>query len=90
MRFLTDRGLYGAYILESYTREELDEAEAYLVESRNELLNFSGLDLLLRRYVIRSHENRPLETPQEMFLGIAPASGDAGENRQAFVGTPVL
>ncbi len=71
VRFLTDRGLYGAYILQSYSRAELDEAAAYLVEGRNELLNFSGLDLLLRRYVIRSHENRPLETPQEMFLGIA-------------------
>ena len=28
-------------------------------------------DRLLSRYVIRSRENVPLESPQEMFLGIA-------------------
>ncbi|MDD3213148.1 MAG: ribonucleoside-diphosphate reductase subunit alpha [Eubacteriales bacterium] len=71
VRFLAGHGLYGAYIPEHYTQAELSEAETFIVPARNELLNYSGLDLLLRRYVIRSHENRPLETPQEMFLGIA-------------------
>ncbi len=71
LRFLTGRGLYGAYILENYTKAELDEAETYIAEERDELFTYSGLDMLLRRYVIRSHDNRPLETPQEMFLGIA-------------------
>lgn len=68
---LTKEGLYGEYILESYRKEEIDRLEAYLDQSRNHLLNYSGLELLLSRYVIRSHQNVPLETPQEMFLGIA-------------------
>ena len=38
---------------------------------RNELLNFSGLDLLLKRYVIKSYAGKVLERVQEMFLGIA-------------------
>ena len=38
---------------------------------RNELLNFSGLDLLLKRYVIKSYAGKMLERVQEMFLGIA-------------------
>jgi len=69
--FLTEEGLYGSYILENYTKEEIDECETFIVPSRNELFTFSGLDLLLKRYVIRSHQGQPLESPQEMFLGIA-------------------
>ena len=35
------------------------------------LPHLPGLDLLLKRYVIQSRSRVPLETPQEMFLGIA-------------------
>jgi len=69
--FLTEDGLYGDYILENYKKEEIDRYEGYLDHSRNHLFNYSGLELLLNRYVIRSRRNEPLETPQEMFLGIA-------------------
>lgn len=69
--FLTGEGLYGDYILENYSKEEIDKYETYIDRTRNDLFKFSGLDLLLKRYVIRSHGNVPLETPQEMFLGIA-------------------
>ena len=71
VRYLAERGLYGAYILEAYSKEELDEAETYLNVANDEKLTYSGLELLLRRYVIRSHQGQPLETPQEMYLGIA-------------------
>ena len=71
VRYLCERGLYGVYILESYTKEELDEAETFLCPAHDEKLTYSGLELLLRRYVIRSHKGQPLETPQEMYLGIA-------------------
>ena len=69
--WLTEEKLYGEYVLENYTREELDLYETYLDEARSSLLNYSGLGLLLKRYVIRSHEGIGLETVQEMFLGIA-------------------
>lgn len=69
--FLAEEGLYGSYILENYTKDEIEKCEAFIVPSRNELFTFSGLDLLLKRYVIRSHQGQPLESPQEMFLGIA-------------------
>lgn len=71
IRFLTGQGLYGSYILESYSREDIEEAAGFIDGSRDTLLTYSSLKLLLGRYVIRSHDNRPLETPQEMFLGIA-------------------
>ena len=69
--FLTERGLYGKYILENYSKEDILELEAYIDNSRNRLLNYSGLDLLIKRYVIRSHDGRFVESIQEMFMGIA-------------------
>lgn len=69
--YLAEEGLYGTYILRSYTPSELDEAATFLDARRNDLFTYAGLQLLLDRYVIRTHQGAPLETPQEMFLGIA-------------------
>lgn len=71
VRHLTDEGLYGAYILERYAPEELERAAELIRPERDDLLTYAGLDLLLKRYVIRSHDHVALESPQEMFLGIA-------------------
>lgn len=69
--YLTGRGLYGQYILENYTKEEIDEFETFLAPERNYLFTYSGLELLLNRYVIHTGKGVALESPQEMFLGIA-------------------
>ena len=69
--YLTEQGLYGDYILKHYSREEIIEAEGFLDEERNKLFTYAGLDLLLKRYVIQDHSHHPLETPQEMYLGIS-------------------
>lgn len=71
VRYLTERGLYGDYILASYSVSELEEAAAFMVSERDKLFAYSGLDLLINRYVICAHDHTPLESPQEMFLGIA-------------------
>ena len=71
IKFLTEKNLYGKYILEKYSKEEILELENYIDNSRNQLLNYSGLDLLIKRYVIRSHDGRFVESIQEMFMGIA-------------------
>ena len=71
LRYLTNEGLYGAYILEHYTRAQIEELEAYLDPSRDQLFTYSGLDLLAQRYLIRDHAHRLLEKTQEMFMGIA-------------------
>ncbi|MBQ9238330.1 MAG: ribonucleoside-diphosphate reductase subunit alpha, partial [Treponema sp.] len=63
--------LYGRYIVEHYTRTELDEYARFIDETRNNLFTYSGLDLLISRYVIRNRQHVPLESPQELFLGIA-------------------
>ncbi len=69
--YLTEKGLYGKYILENYTKEEILEAQSFIDNSRNNLFNYSGLDLVIKRYVIVDYKNQPVETPQEMYLGIA-------------------
>ena len=71
VRYMTEEGLYGDYILQNYGEEEINEAADFMQPDRNELLNFSGLDLMLKRYVIKSYAGKVLERVQEMFLGIA-------------------
>ena len=71
VRYLTDEGLYGDYILAHYTTDELEEAARFLRPERNRLFNYSGLDLLSKRYLIRTRAHEPIESVQEMYLGIA-------------------
>lgn len=69
--YLTEEGLYGSYILENYSQQEIEEVAGFICQERYELFNFSGLDLLTKRYLIRTHSQEPIESVQEMFLGIA-------------------
>lgn len=71
INFLANNGLYGQYILEAYTKDELEQCAQFICEERNKLFNYSGLELLIKRYVVQDFSGNPLETPQEMFLGIA-------------------
>lgn len=69
--YLVEQGLYGAYILDAYTREELLELAGIMQPERDNLFNVSGIELLAGRYLIRTYGGVVLESPQEMFLGIA-------------------
>lgn len=71
LRYLTAKELYGSYILENYTEQELRAASRFIVAERNHLYSYAGLDLLLSRYVIHTHHGVALESSQEMYLGIA-------------------
>ncbi len=85
IRHLTRENLYGAYILENYSQEDIDELKAAMADNRDDLLTYSSLDLLMRRYLIHDADNRILETPQEMFMGIAMHLAiPEGENRVAW------
>lgn len=71
LRYLTNEGLYGSYILNSYSQQEIEEAAGFICPERDKLFNYSGLDLLSKRYLIRTHSHEPMESVQEMYLGIA-------------------
>lgn len=87
LKYMTSEGLYGKYILQNYTEEEINEAATFIKEERNKLLNYSGLDLLLKRYVIKNYAGKAIERVQEMYLGIALhlAMPEQKENRLMWV-----
>lgn len=84
IKFLTEKELYGAYILENYSSEDIDELEKYLDHKRDDIFTYSGLDLLRKRYLITNYEGRILERVQEMFMGIAMHLAIPEKNRVAF------
>ena len=71
IKYLTAEGLYGEYILKAYSRAEIETAEGFIDLKRNLLFTYSGLDLLSKRYMIRTTDHHVLETAQEMYIGIA-------------------
>lgn len=71
LKIFSPLGLYGSYMLENYSKEEVLELEAYLDDSRDLLLNYSGLNLLASRYLMVDGTGTLLETVQEMYMGIA-------------------
>lgn len=84
IKFLTEKELYGAYILENYSSEDIDELEKYLDHKRDDIFTYSGLDLLRKRYLIKTYDGRLLEKVQEMFMGIAMHLAIPEKNRVAF------
>jgi ribonucleoside-diphosphate reductase alpha chain len=68
---LTELGLYGTYILEHYTKDQVDELAAYIRPERDNLFNYIGLKTLADRYLIRGRNKQTLELPQELFMGVA-------------------
>ena len=71
IRELTDKGLYGKYILENYSKEEVLELEKEIKPERDFLFTYSGINLLAKRYLIQDYDRSKLELPQQMFMGIA-------------------
>ena len=68
---LTNRGLYGKYILENYSKEDVQELEKVIDRERDFLFAYAGISLLSKRYLIQDYNRKTLELPQQMFMGIA-------------------
>lgn len=68
---LTERGLYGEYILKNYSRDDILELEKDIKLERDFLFNYSGINLLASRYLVQDYNRSPIELPQQMFMGIA-------------------
>lgn len=68
---LTEKGLYGKYILENYSKEDILELENEIKPERDFLFNYSGINLLANRYLVQDYNRNPVELPQQMFMGIA-------------------
>lgn len=84
---LTEEGLYGKYILENYSKEEIELLEKEIKPERDFLFTFSGIKLLSERYLIENFDRKKKELPQQMFMGIAMhlAIPEKKENRLHWV-----
>lgn len=73
---LAEKGLYHKNLLEDYTREELQEAGAYIKAERDDILTYGALHHMSNRYIVRDKdESRSIyELPQERFMIIALAT----------------
>lgn len=68
---LTERGLYGDYLLKHYTPDEIRELGSYIKPERDLLFNYVGLKQLVDRYLVRGFDKEILELPQEMFMAVS-------------------
>ena len=68
---LTKRNLYGKYILENYSKEDILELEKCIKPERDFIFNYSGIDLIVKRYLVQDFNRDVIELPQQMFMGIA-------------------
>lgn len=68
---LSKKKLYGDYLLENYTKEDINELGDYIDADRDNLFNYEGLKLLNDRYLIKGYNDEILELPQERFMTIA-------------------
>ncbi|WP_026886648.1 ribonucleoside-diphosphate reductase subunit alpha [Clostridium beijerinckii] len=71
IEYLTEKGLYGEYILKNYSRDDILELEKDIKPERDFLFNYSGINLLASRYLVQDYNRNPIELPQQMFMGIA-------------------
>ncbi len=71
IEYLTEKGLYGEYILKNYSRDDILELEKDIKPERDFLFNYSGINLLASRYLVQDYNRDPIELPQQMFMGIA-------------------
>ena len=71
IQYLVDNEIYGTFLLEKYTKDEIDECEKMIVKSRDRLINYSSFELILKRYLAKNHNGIVLESIQEMWLTIS-------------------
>ncbi len=68
---MIEMNLYGSYLMENYSDDEIKELGSYIVPERDELFNYEGLKLLNDRYLVKGLNGEIFELPQERFMTIA-------------------
>jgi ribonucleoside-diphosphate reductase alpha chain len=68
---LTEKGLYGKFLLENYSKEEIEELERQINPENDLLFTYPGLKLLADRYLVTDFDGSVMELPQERFMIIA-------------------
>lgn len=90
LRYLTDKELYGAYILERYSRQEIEQAEAFLDPQRDQAVYLRGAGSSAQ--AVRDPQP-PWRAPGDAsgnVSGHRPASGHGGKGEPHGLGKAVL
>jgi ribonucleoside-diphosphate reductase alpha chain len=68
---MTDMGLYGDFIMEKYSDDQIEEIGKIILARRDSMFTYVGLRMLADRYLARDFDDHVYELPQERFLIIA-------------------
>lgn len=68
---MTEQGLYSEDILQSYTEQEIRQAEKMIDVSKDKLFSYAGLFLMQDIYLVKGYQGEILELPQERFMTTA-------------------
>lgn len=68
---LVQLNLYGTYLVDNYSKEEIIELGSYIKPERDYLFNYEGAKLLADRYLIKGFQKEVYELFQERFMVIA-------------------
>lgn len=71
IKYGTDIGKYGKYLLEKYDKNQIKALGKYLKPENDDLLDYAGLRLLKSRYLVDDYDGTVIELPQERFMVIA-------------------
>lgn len=66
-----ENGYYSNKLTEIYSDEDIKYLESYIDIERDNLFNFDGLNLLQKRYLIKTFNGNTYELPQERFMIIS-------------------
>lgn len=87
LKNLGEKGIYSEVILKGYSKEELNEAQAFIDPDKDNLLTYIGLRTLYDRYLTKDFNKKTFELPQERWLIIALTLmvNEPKQNRLQFV-----
>ncbi|MNJ90138.1 Ribonucleoside-diphosphate reductase 2 subunit alpha [compost metagenome] len=71
LKILTEKGIYNPKILNTYTKEEIDEMSEVINPERDKDFNYIALKTLADRYLATDLDHNIYELPQERFAIIA-------------------
>ncbi|MBE4909173.1 ribonucleoside-diphosphate reductase subunit alpha [Bacillus luteolus] len=68
---LAEIGIYEQNLLQSYSKEEIEELESIIDPQKDHLFQYIGLFLLADRYLAKDYQGTIYELPQERFMIIS-------------------
>jgi len=71
IKYGVEKSLYGKYLLNFYSKEDIEKLGHYIKPERDLNFTYTGLKILSDRYLIKDTDGKVIELPQEMYMLIA-------------------